>query len=61
MYGCETWTIGEAERKRLEAFKMWCYRRMMNIKGWIELQMKKYLKESEKEELCGRVGEREEV
>ena len=34
MYGCETWTIGEAERKRLEAFEMWFYRRMMNIK-WI--------------------------
>ena len=28
---------------------------------WIELQMKKYVKESEKEELCGRVWEREEV
>ena len=35
MYGCETWTIGEAERKRLEAFEMWCYRRMMNIK-WMD-------------------------
>ena len=35
MYGCETWTIGEAERKILEAFEMWCYRRMMNIK-WMD-------------------------
>ena len=49
------------ERKRLEAFEMWCYRRMMNINGWIELQMKKFLEESEKEELCGRVWGREEV
>ena len=31
-YGCETWTIREAERKRLEAFEMSCYRRMRNIK-----------------------------
>ena len=35
MYGCETWTIGEPERKRLEAFEMWCYRRMRNIK-WMD-------------------------
>ena len=33
--GCETWTNGEAERKRLVAFEMWCYRRMMNIK-WMD-------------------------
>ena len=35
IYGCETWTIGEAERKRLDVFEMWCYRRMMNIK-WMD-------------------------
>ena len=35
MYGCETWTIGEAERKRLEGFEMSCYRRMRNIK-WMD-------------------------
>ena len=53
MYGYETWTIGEAERKRSEAFEMSCYRRIFN--EWIELKMKKFLKQSEKEELCGRV------
>ena len=60
MFGCETWTIWEAERKRLEAFERWCYRRMMNIKWWIELQMK-FLEESEKEAPCGWVWRREEV
>ena len=35
MYGCETWIIGEAERKRLESFEMSCYRRMRNIK-WMD-------------------------
>ena len=35
MYGCETWTIGEEKRKRLEAFEMHCYRRMMKIK-WMD-------------------------
>ena len=49
MYGCETWTIGEAERKRLEAFEMWCYRRMMNIK-WMD--------RTTNEEVLGRIGER---
>ena len=49
MYGCETWTIGEAERKRLEAFEMWCYRRMMNIK-WMD--------RITNEEVLGRIGER---
>jgi hypothetical protein len=29
MYGSETWIIGDAERRRLEAFKVWCHRRMM--------------------------------
>ena len=48
-YGCETWTIEEAERKRLEAFDMWCYGRMMNIK-WMD--------RITNEELLGRIGER---
>ena len=28
-YGCESWTITEEIRKRIEAFEMWCYRRML--------------------------------
>ena len=32
MYGCESWTITEEIRKRIEAFEMWCYRRMLKIK-----------------------------
>ena len=31
MYGCETWTIADKELKKLEAFEMWCYRRMLRI------------------------------
>jgi len=29
--GCETWTLREEDKKRVEAFEMWCYRRMMKI------------------------------
>ena len=32
MYGCESWTITEEIRRRIEAFEMWCYRRMLKIK-----------------------------
>ena len=49
MYECETWTIGETERKGLDAFEMWCYRRMMNIK---------WMKRITNEEVLGRIGER---
>ena len=32
LYGSENWTIGVSEKKRLEAFEMWCYRRMLKIR-----------------------------
>ena len=35
LYGCETWTIATEERRRLESFKMWCYRRMLRI-SWMD-------------------------
>lgn len=35
LYGCEAWTIKEDLRKRVEAFEMWAYRRMLRI-GWTQ-------------------------
>jgi hypothetical protein len=35
LYGSETWTLGEAEKKRIVAFEMWCYRRMLKI-PWVD-------------------------
>ena len=32
LYGCETWIIAKEERRRIEAFEMWCYRRMEKIR-----------------------------
>ena len=29
MYGCETWTIKKAEHKRIDAFELWCWRRLL--------------------------------
>ena len=31
MYGCESWTVKKAERKRIDAFEMWCWRRFLGV------------------------------
>ena len=31
MYGCESWTIKEAEHQRIDAFELWCWRRLLRI------------------------------
>ena len=31
MYGCESWTIKKAERRRIDAFEMWCWRRLLRV------------------------------
>ena len=31
MYGCESWTIKKAEHQRIEAFKLWCCRRLLRV------------------------------
>ena len=33
MYGCESWTIKKAEHQRIDAFKLWCWRRLLDCKG----------------------------
>ena len=31
MYGCESWTIKRAERQRIDAFELWCWRRLSRV------------------------------
>ena len=31
MYGCESWTIKKAESKRIDAFELWCWRRLLRV------------------------------
>ena len=31
MYGCESWTIMKAERQRIDAFELWCWRRLLRV------------------------------
>ena len=31
MYGCESWTVKIAERQRIDAFELWCWRRLLRV------------------------------
>ena len=31
MYGCESWTVKTAERRRIDAFELWCWRRLLRV------------------------------
>ena len=33
MYGCESWTVKKAERRRIDAFELWCWRRLLRVSG----------------------------
>ena len=34
MYGCESWTIKKADNRRIDAFELWCWRRLLRV-AWI--------------------------
>ena len=38
MYGCESWTIKKAEQRRIIAFELWCWRRLLRVPGLQEIQ-----------------------
>ena len=31
MYGCESWTVKKAERRRIDALELWCWRRLLRV------------------------------
>ena len=31
MYGCENWTVKKAEHRRIDAFELWCWRRLLRV------------------------------
>ena len=35
MYGCKNWTVKKAERRRIDAFELWCWRRLLRV-PWTE-------------------------
>ena len=45
MYGCESWTIKEAEFQRIDAFEQWCWRRLLRIPWTTRRSIQSILKE----------------
>ena len=33
VYGCESWTVKKAERRRIDTFELWCWRRLLKVLG----------------------------
>ena len=45
MYGCESWTIKKAEHWRIDAFKLWCWKRLLRVPWTARLSNQSILKE----------------
>ena len=45
MYGCERWTIKKAERRRINAFELWCWRRLLRVSWTARRSNQSILKE----------------
>ena len=45
MYGCESWTIKKAERPRIDAFELWCWRRHLRVSWTARRSNQSILKE----------------
>ena len=45
MYGCESWTIKKAECRRIDAFELWCWRRLLRVPWTARRSNKSILKE----------------
>ena len=49
MYGCESWTIQKAEHQRIDAFEMWCWRRLLRVPWTARRSNQSILKETSPE------------
>ena len=45
MYGCENWTVKKAERGRMDAFELWCWRRLLKVPWTARRSNQSFLKE----------------
>ena len=45
MYGCESWTVKKAERRRIDAFELWCWRRLLRVLWTARISNQSILKE----------------
>ena len=44
-YGCESWTIKKAEHQRIDAFELWCWRRLLRVPWTVKRSNQSVLKE----------------
>ena len=44
-YGCESWTIKKAEHRRIDAFELWCWRRLLRVPRTARISNQSILKE----------------
>ena len=45
VYGCESWTVKKAERRRIDAFELWCWRRLLKVPWTARRSSQSILKE----------------
>ena len=45
MYGCDSWTVKKAERRKIDAFELWCWRRLLRVPGTERRSNQSFLKE----------------
>ena len=45
MYGCESWTVKKAERRRIDVFELWCWRRLLRVPWTAKRSNQSILKE----------------
>ena len=45
MYGCESWTVKKAEQQRIDAFELWCWRRLLRVPWTARRSSQSILKE----------------
>jgi len=45
MYGCESWTVKKAEHRRIDAFELWCWRRLLRVSWTARRSSQSILKE----------------
>ena len=45
IYGCESWTVKKAEHRRIEAFELWCWRRLLRVRWTARRSNQSILKE----------------
>ena len=53
MYGCDSWTIKKAEHQRIDAFELWCWKRLLRV-TWIGRRSRQEEKGTTEDEMVGR-------